>query len=77
VEDFRLKLFVLILTLTPVAPAKGVKYKTPADAKNKDEIVCINPSRPYIILSRRDKTRLEQIIKAKGTQNIDPNLSLK
>lgn len=71
----RIKLLISILVLLPSLSyaAKGVKYKINHKKTSEQDIICYDESRPYVVLSRKDKERLERIINDKS--KFDPNLN--
>lgn len=54
--------------------AKGTKYQLSKE-KDGDTLVC-DPAKPFVLMSKRDKIRLEHLIKSHGTKKHDPNLDL-
>lgn len=76
------KLFVQILIILGplIVLAKTIhvydKHEVPKEVEMPDDVICLDPARPYVILSRRDKARLEHIINAHGTKSHDPNLDV-
>lgn len=80
----KLKNILLIIVLTSgVAQAKITKTY---DAQHRiieivtesedDEMDCLRQDRPYIVLSKGDKRRLERIIQHLEDKKIDPNMAM-
>lgn len=76
-----IKLFLQVLVIALISNssyaktvAKGIE-KLKVKIEDDTDVVCLNAERPYGLLSRKDKKRLEYLLNSKETKN-DPNLYL-
>jgi hypothetical protein len=70
-------LFISVLGVAAVAPKKAdVREELSANISKieGEEMDCVDSASPYIVLSKKDKRRLEQIINEKNSAEQDPNL---